>query len=589
MTSLRRSLSSSLGIIWAVIERHVSKSKSMGRPEVIYRHSRAVRITHWVNVLVLLVLLMSGLQIFNAHPALYIGAEIDFRRSDPRDAADACRRRRPRSASPRIFGSTFDTTGVFGLSGDAERRLDAARLSRWITLPGYQRPLPPGRRWHFFFAWLFVINGLLICSAASSAGISAATLCRRPSELRHIGASICEHVRLKFPKGEEAKRYNVLQKLAYLGVISRAAAADAVLTGLTMSPGIDAAFPACSTSSADGRRRARSISSARADRSLRPRACRHGSDLGRLEQPPLDDHRPLRDRAGRTSHEREPRPRPPRLPGARLGCVERRCCSAAATDLSTSRWVARASRFGRALTTRRPARAARRRTTLAREYQRGRHLARLQGQRLDRSRRRRTTRRYAANDFADWKLKVDGLVEQPLEFSLADLRAMPSRTQITRHDCVEGWSCIGKWKGVPLGAAARAGEAQAGGALHRLPLRRRSRRDRLDGRQLLREHRSRRRLPSADHPRLRHERRSRCPSRTARRLRLRVERQLGYKMAKYVMRIEAVDELRRNLRRQRRLLGRPRLRVVRGHLIFWVEHLTSRMSAYGTKQTCSMR
>ena len=61
-----------------------------------------------------------------------------------------------------------------------------------------------------------------------------------------------------------------------------------------------------------------------------------------------------------------------------------------------------------------------------------------------------------ANGFADWRLEVGGLVEQPLELSLADLRAMPSRTQITRHDCVEGWSCIGKWKGVPLSAAARA-------------------------------------------------------------------------------------------------------------------------------------
>jgi len=56
----------------------------------------------------------------------------------------------------------------------------------------------------------------------------------------------------------------------------------------------------------------------------------------------------------------------------------------------------------------------------------------------------------AANNFADFKLKVDGLVETPLSLSLADLRALPSRTQTTRHDCVEGWSCIGKWSGVPL-------------------------------------------------------------------------------------------------------------------------------------------
>ena len=54
------------------------------------------------------------------------------------------------------------------------------------------------------------------------------------------------------------------------------------------------------------------------------------------------------------------------------------------------------------------------------------------------------------DNFASWKLGVEGLVERPEQFSLADLRAMPARTQITRHDCVEGWSCIGKWTGVPL-------------------------------------------------------------------------------------------------------------------------------------------
>jgi len=56
----------------------------------------------------------------------------------------------------------------------------------------------------------------------------------------------------------------------------------------------------------------------------------------------------------------------------------------------------------------------------------------------------------AGNHFADWRLKVHGLVERELSLSLEDLRALPARTQITRHDCVEGWSCIGKWTGVPL-------------------------------------------------------------------------------------------------------------------------------------------
>jgi DMSO/TMAO reductase YedYZ molybdopterin-dependent catalytic subunit len=55
-----------------------------------------------------------------------------------------------------------------------------------------------------------------------------------------------------------------------------------------------------------------------------------------------------------------------------------------------------------------------------------------------------------ANGFADWRFRVGGLVKTPLALDVAQLRALPSRTQITRHDCVEGWSCIGKWKGVPL-------------------------------------------------------------------------------------------------------------------------------------------
>ena len=58
---------------------------------------------------------------------------------------------------------------------------------------------------------------------------------------------------------------------------------------------------------------------------------------------------------------------------------------------------------------------------------------------------------FAASSFNMWRLRIDGLVERPLDLSLADLRALPSRTQITRHDCVEGWSAIGKWQGAQLG------------------------------------------------------------------------------------------------------------------------------------------
>jgi DMSO/TMAO reductase YedYZ molybdopterin-dependent catalytic subunit len=69
-----------------------------------------------------------------------------------------------------------------------------------------------------------------------------------------------------------------------------------------------------------------------------------------------------------------------------------------------------------------------------------------------------------ATGFADWRLSVTGLVDRPLSLSLADLRAMPSRTQITRHDCVEGWSCIAKWTGTPLALVLDAAGVRAEGA-----------------------------------------------------------------------------------------------------------------------------
>ena len=84
---------------------------------------------------------------------------------------------------------------------------------------------------------------------------------------------------------------------------------------------------------------------------------------------------------------------------------------------------------------------------------------------------------YAAlreGNFADWRLRVDGLVAKPLDLSLADLRNLPQRTQITRHDCVEGWSAIGKWQGVPLAIVLSASRASPRGAVRCLPLRRRS-------------------------------------------------------------------------------------------------------------------
>ena len=119
--------------------------------------------------------------------------------------------------------------------------MEARGFPSWITLPSY-RDLATGRRWHFFFAWAFVLNGLAYLAYSLWSGHVRRDLVPSRPQLRNIGHDIVEHIRLRFPKGEEAKRYNVLQKLAYLAVIF-VLLPLVVLTGLTMSPGIDAAFP----------------------------------------------------------------------------------------------------------------------------------------------------------------------------------------------------------------------------------------------------------------------------------------------------------------------------------------------------------
>jgi DMSO/TMAO reductase YedYZ molybdopterin-dependent catalytic subunit len=147
--------------------------------------------------------------------------------------------------------------------------------------------------------------------------------------------------------------------------------------------------------------------------------------------------------------------------------------------------------------------------------------------------------RLLQNQFADWRLAVAGLVVRPLSLSLSALRAMPSRTQITRHDCVEGWSAIGKWTGVPLGAVLQLAKVmpQARYVVFHCADSFGSEADTyyesID-------------LLDAFHPQtlLAYELNGKpLPVKNGAPLRLRVERQLGYKHAKYLMRIEVVAGL----------------------------------------------
>lgn len=144
----------------------------------------------------------------------------------------------------------------------------------------------------------------------------------------------------------------------------------------------------------------------------------------------------------------------------------------------------------------------------------------------------------AANGFAGWRLQIAGLVTQPVSLSLAELRQMPARTQITRHDCVEGWSAIAKWKGVPLSellakvhplpearyVVFHCADADEDGAVYY---------ESID-------------VDDAEHPQtiLAYDiNDAPLPIQHGAPIRLRVERQLGYKHAKYVMRIELVERL----------------------------------------------
>jgi thiosulfate reductase cytochrome b subunit len=191
---------------------------------------------HWINVICLTILLMSGLQIFNAHPALYWGAASHFDR--PLLAMDAVRGPDGKGHGvTRVGGHAFDTTGVFGVSNAADGQRVGRGFPEWATIPG-PRSLALGRRWHFFFAWLWVVNGAcyLLWSLASRHLVR--DLAMQARDWRAVPRSIVEHLRFHHPVGEDALRYNPLQKLAYLGVIF-VLAPLVVLTGLSMSPQMD--------------------------------------------------------------------------------------------------------------------------------------------------------------------------------------------------------------------------------------------------------------------------------------------------------------------------------------------------------------
>ena len=208
------------------------------KTRLVRRHTPLVRLCHWINALAFVLLAMSGMQIFNAHPALNFGQRTDFDR--PGFALRALEQDgKVVKGEAALLGVAFTTTGVLGASKGLDGALEARGFPQPATLPSIQ-DLATGRRWHFFFAWVLLFNGLVYVGnlfARRRWGEFVPSL----ADLRSLPHTVVEHVKLKFPHGEEALHYNVLQKLAYLSVI--VAFPVLILAGLTMSPGVDAAFP----------------------------------------------------------------------------------------------------------------------------------------------------------------------------------------------------------------------------------------------------------------------------------------------------------------------------------------------------------
>ncbi|MDL2353222.1 MAG: cytochrome b/b6 domain-containing protein [Pseudomonadota bacterium] len=182
--------------------------------DLVRRHSLVTRLWHWTNLVAVTVMLMSGLMIFNAHPRLYWGQYGS-------------------NAPGRPDPAWLDLSGVN----------DGVPFPPWITIPSHYS-LADARLWHFAFAWILglAIGAYLLWSLIS--GHIKRDLAPKLPELApsHVWHDIKDHARLRFPTGLAALRYNILQKLAYGGVLF-VLLPGVILTGLTMSPGMNAALP----------------------------------------------------------------------------------------------------------------------------------------------------------------------------------------------------------------------------------------------------------------------------------------------------------------------------------------------------------
>jgi thiosulfate reductase cytochrome b subunit len=218
-------------------ETELERSVQMRQGPLVYRQSRWTRLTHWTWAVALFFLLLSGLQIFNARPQLYIGQESGFGYDNTILQIGAENTDRGPRGFTKIFGHKFDTTGVLGWSGPSGRER-ARAFPSWATIPSYY-DLGTARVVHFFFAWVLGTTLLVWLVASLVNGHIRRDLAPRAADIRSLPRDVIDHVKLKF---HHVREYNTLQKLAYGGVLFILLPLM-ILTGFAMSPSMDSVLP----------------------------------------------------------------------------------------------------------------------------------------------------------------------------------------------------------------------------------------------------------------------------------------------------------------------------------------------------------
>ncbi|MCJ2179368.1 cytochrome b/b6 domain-containing protein [Novosphingobium album (ex Hu et al. 2023)] len=225
--------------------------------DVVKRHRFSTRLWHWINAVTLLVMLMSGLMIFNAHPRLYWG-EYGANYDAPWLKISSARAGGEEYGYLQIGRARVTTTGLLGLWKDQDGRVQRRAFPYWVTIPS-RYSLAGARIWHLAFAWVLAVGLLfyLLWSLVNRHLQRDIHITRAEWRPSHIWHDVKDHARLRFPTDVAALRYNVLQKLAYAGVLFGLLPLM-ILTGLALSPGTDAWFP-LATEIFGGRQSARSV------------------------------------------------------------------------------------------------------------------------------------------------------------------------------------------------------------------------------------------------------------------------------------------------------------------------------------------